>query len=827
MNTEGYHREAVILKPLGGGNLEYKAEENKHVLRIKHDGQTTIATGKSKKEVHWKNKSMLYSALVEKLSTTTRTPETYAEFKKMAKTDRDRIKDVGGFVGGSLKNGRRKAENVANRTLLTLDLDYVNGDIWSSVELLYNFACVMYSTHTHAPDNQRLRLVIPLGRPVLPDEYQAIARMIANDLGIDQFDDTTYEPCRLMYWPSTSSDGEYIFKVQDEPWLNPDEVLARYTFGWQDVSYWPESGRARAKITTAIKKQEDPLEKKGIIGAFCRTYSISDAIAEFLSDIYTPGADETRYTYARGSTSGGVVVYEDKFSFSHHGTDPTSGILCNAFDLVRIHKFGELDEDVKEDTPANRLPSFSKMSEFAANDKKVKIQLGKDNMENASEDFEAVEYDEEGNSWLAKLDYNENGTRKSSPNNFVLILSNDSNLKGKMAYNEFSNRVCVLGQLPWRKENDLSEWKDSDDSSLRIYISKMWGIQSKQNCDDAFKEIITKHSYHPVKEYLNSLNWDKKDRVDTLLIDYMGAKDMEYIRLVTRKWLCGAVARIFAPGIKFDYMLVLTGSQGIYKSTFFKTLAKDWFTDSIQDVEGNQAIEKLMNSWIIEFGELQAFSKSESNAIKRFITSQEDRTRLAYDRRSSYLKRQCVFAGTTNKPEFLKDETGERRYWPVDVSKDGRTKSVTNDLPDEVDQIWAEAIVLWRDKKEPLYLSDDQEELAKAEQEKHREVSEKEGVILKYLDTLLPEEWDDWDIYKRRNFLQGIDVIEGTVKRSKVCALEIWCECFEKNKSDIRKADSIEINNILNSLKGWKRSQKSAIYKLYGKQRLYERDLTK
>ncbi|MFA6941918.1 MAG: hypothetical protein WCQ54_13225, partial [Clostridiaceae bacterium] len=313
------------------------------IVKIKYDGQITLATGRSKKETHWKNKNILYSALVEKLSSTTRTPEAYAEYKKMAKAERDRIKDVGGFVGGSLKNGRRKAENVANRTLLTLDLDYVVGDIWASIELLFNFSCLIYSTHTHASDNQRLRLIIPLSRPVLPDEYQAMARLIADDLGIDQFDDTTYEPSRLMYWPSTSCDGEYVDKVQDLQWLDPDEVLARYTFGWQDVSYWPESSRARAKLNTAIKKQEDPLEKKGIIGAFCRTYSITEAIGEFLSDVYTSGADETRYTYAGGSTTGGIVVYEDKFSYSHHGTDPASGILCNAFDLVRIHKFGELD----------------------------------------------------------------------------------------------------------------------------------------------------------------------------------------------------------------------------------------------------------------------------------------------------------------------------------------------------------------------------------------------------------------------------------------------------------------------------------------------------
>ncbi|KRU24029.1 virulence-associated protein E [Clostridium sporogenes] len=793
----------------------YKTEDKP---KIKYDGSIAIATGKSRKETHWKNKNILWSELVDKLSNTTRTPEIYAEYKKMAKTEKDRIKDVGGFVGGGLKNGRRKAENVQNRTLLTLDLDYVNGDIWSSIELLWDFSVAMYSTHTHVPDNQRLRLVIPLSRPVLPDEYQAIARMIASDLGIDQFDDTTYEPSRLMYWPSTSSDGDYIFKIQDEPWLNPDEILARYTFGWQDVSYWPESSRARAKLNNAIKKQEDPLEKKGIIGAFCRTYTITEAIAEFLNDIYVPGADETRYTYAEGSTTGGVVVYENKFSYSHHGTDPASNILCNSFDLVRIHKFGHLDEE--STNSGSKLPSFKAMEKFAANDTKVKIQLGKEKIELSKEEFEVVK---DKDSWLEELVYSENGSLKTVANNFVLIIENDENLKGRMAYNEFSNRVCVLDQLPWRKENDLSEWKDSDDSSLRIYISKIWGIQSKQNCDDAFKEVITKNSYHPVREYLNSLSWDGINRIDNLLVEYMGADNTEYVRLVTRKWLCGAVARILVPGIKFDYMLVLTGSQGIYKSTFFKTLAKDWFTDSIQEVEGNQAIEKLMNSWIIEFGELQAFSKSESNAIKRFITSQEDRTRLAYDKRTSYLKRQCVFAGTTNKYEFLKDDTGNRRYWPVKVKKEGRKKSVKDDLPKELDQIWAEAIILW-ENGEKIYLTEEQEKLASIEQEEHREVSEKEGLITKYLDTLLPADWEEWDIYKRRNFLQGADVIEGSIKRTRVCAIEIWCECFEKNKADMKKSDSIEINNILNSLKGWSKSQKRIRFKEYGLQRFYERD---
>ena len=438
-------------------------------------------------------------------------------------------------------------------------------------------------------------------------------------------------------------------------------------------------------------------------------------------------------------------------------------------------------------------------------------------------DLEGIEDVEIDTGWVSKLELDNKGKVTNTIKNVVTILENDHLLKEKIGYNEFANRALILDKLPWNKEIN-SDWKDSDDSGLRLYLESVYGITHVKKIDDALKLVFEKNTFHPVRDYLESLTWDGIKRVDNLLIDYLGAEDKEYVRMVTRKWICGAVARIFKPGIKFDYMLVLTGSQGIQKSSFLKLLAKDWFTDSIQDVEGNQAIEKLMNSWIIEFGELQAFSKSESNAIKRFITSQEDRTRLAFDRRSSYLKRQCVFAGTTNKSEFLKDDTGNRRFWPVEVKKEGRTKDVFKDLVEERDQIWAEAVVLWKDKKENIYLTEDEENLARLEQEVHREVNEKEGIILNYLDTLLPSNWENMDLYERRSFLQGADVLKGTEERTKVCVLEIWCECFEKNRGDLKKSDSLEINSILNSLDGWCNRDKARHYfNLYGRQRVYER----
>ncbi|MDS1006105.1 virulence-associated E family protein [Clostridium sporogenes] len=804
----------------------YKTEDKP---KIKYDGSIAIATGKSRKETHWKNKNILWSELVDKLSNTTRTPETYAEYKKMAKTEKDRIKDVGGFVGGGLKNGRRKAENVQNRTLLTLDLDYVSGDIWSSIELLWDFSVSMYSTHTHAVDNQRLRLVIPLSRPVLPDEYQAISRMVASDLGIDQFDDTTYEPSRLMYWPSTSSDGDYIFKIQDEPWLNPDEILARYTFGWKDVSYWPESSRARAKLNNAIKKQEDPLEKKGIIGAFCRTYTITEAIAEFLNDIYVPGVDETRYTYAEGSTTGGVVVYENKFSYSHHGTDPASNILCNAFDLVRIHKFGHLDDEVRIDTKQNNLPSFKKMTEVAINDNKVKMQLGKDRLDLVKDEFDVVEIEEDNNDWLAKLEYTQQGKVKSTVDNVKIIMENDIRLKDKLAYNEFNLRDTIKGKLPWDNENKIRFWTDDDDSGLRHYLGKAYDIlRATQVINDATRLIFKQNKFHPVKDYLNSLIWDGEERVETVLIDYFGVEDNVYARAASRIFICGAVARIFNPGCQLDYVTTIVGKQGIRKGTFYRYMAKkdDWYTE-LATIKYKEAIEETMGKWIVEMAEMAPTKKSEIEEMKAFITNKSKTIRMAYARNPIDIPRQYVLVASTNEPTFLKDPTGDRRYLPVDADMTKATKSIVKDLRNEVDQIYAEAVILYKKlKNKALMLNTEEEALASIEQDNHRIVDDEESTIIEFLETPLPKDWYEKDLYERQRYfndsLSSKATKEDGIIRDRVCVKEILNELYcVTGKVDLR--DSARINKILQGLKSWEKQKNVIRINGYGRQRGYYR----
>lgn len=814
-----------------------KTDKEKKVLA--DNRKISIATGRSRHEKKWKNVESTYSSFIDKLKITTRTRETFKEYKSMSKTKKDEIKDVGGFVGGSLKEGRRKAENLANRSLITLDMDSVDipvEDLWDSITMVNDYEILMYSTHSHEPKNPRLRLVIPLDRLVLPDEYQAIARKIADDIGMDMFDDTTYEPSRLMYWPSTSSDGEYIFKRQEGTWLKPDEVLDTY-LDWKDTSFWPVSSRQDIRINSQIKKQEDPLEKKGIIGAFCRTYTISEAIETFLSDKYTPTKVEGRYSYSEGSTVGGLVIYEDLFAFSHHGTDPTSGMLTNAFDLVRIHKFGLRDEESKEGTPVNRLPSFLAMSEMASEDKKVKLTIGKDRLDEITDEFEFDEADSEGSSdeednfeWMSELDYDSKMKLRNTINNAVLILENDPRVKGKLIYNDFSNRATIVGKLPWSDEANR-DWRDDDDSGVRHFLESNFDLSGASKIADAVTLVFQKNKIHPVRDYLNSLVWDGVKRVETLLTDYLGAEDSIYTRAVIKTHLVAGVARVMQPGVKYDTMITLTGPQGIYKSTFISYLGKDWFNDSLDTVKGKEAYELLQGSWLIEMAELNATRKADIEAVKSFLSKREDIYRVAYGRSTSRFKRQCIFWGTSNDREFLRDRTGDRRTWPVDCAEIKPIKSVPKDLPGEVDQIWAEAVELYKAGTK-LTLEGDELKEAEKQQRLHAESNPKEGLIVEYLNGDYPINWGDLDLYERRNYLDDANNIDDfdtgasthTVKKDKTCVMEIWCELFKGDAKSLTPLLSREINDILRGLDDWERSKNPLRFgNIYGRQRGYVR----
>lgn len=245
--------------------------------------------------------------------------------------------------------------------------------------------------------------------------------------------------------------------------------------------------------------------------------------------------------------------------------------------------------------------------------------------------------------------------------------------------------------------------------------------------------------------------WDKVPRLDTLFIDYLGAKDTAYNRAITRKAFTAAVARAMTPGCKYDNMVILSGPQGIGKSTLLDKMSRGWFNDSIRTFEGKEASELLQGVWMVEVSELDAFRRTDVARIKQFLSLRADRFRAAYGRNVKELPRSCVFFGTTNTSDFLQDTTGNRRFWPIDVGEQRRTKSVWRDLYAEIDQIWAEAVMRWQ-CGEPLYLSGAIEEDAKIKQEEHREASSREGVVREFLERKVPDDWNKWPLDKRRMF---------------------------------------------------------------------------
>ena len=699
----------------------------------------------------------------------------------MSKDKQSELKDRGGYIAGVV-NGARGKGCVTERTAITLDLD--EGDIFTleNVKTKCHYKYYLHSTRKHSKENPRYRLIIPLTKPVQAKHYELLARTLAQDIGvIEAADPTTYQAERLMYFPTISCDAKdnFVYEESNFEFLNPDTLLSRYA-NIDDMSCYPRA----IKETSIVKKQlseyqnTDPLTKPGWIGAFNRAYPIKEAIEKFLNSIYEPTPNSTdRYSYTEAESTGGLVIY-DNTAYSHHATDPASGQLCNAFDLVRIHLYG--DEDIGIDTLNTHimdLPSMQAMIKLCMNDSKVKQeltpldknvwQLG---CEKDLEDVPVVSNltTQNNKEWQSDLSYSKNGRLENSVSNFAQILRNDPRLQG-IAYNEMNGKICLTNKLPWR--NTAGAWTDADSSQLNVFLDESYHIYSPVKVKDALLTVAFERKFHPLKFWLNSLDdWDKVPRIETLLVDYLGAEDTPYTRAVTRKTLIAAVARIFEPAIKFDNVLVLVGGQGIGKSTFFKKLAKQYFTDclTLNDMKDKTAAEKISGYWIVEISELGGSRTADRELVKAFISRQDDTYRAAYGTTTESHPRQCIIVGTTNAEDgCLYDTTGNRRFFPVNVK--GSTQKHTWDLSDEtINQIWAEAKHYY-DNGETLTMPKELTEAIKEQQQNMLVTDDRGGIVKEWLE--------------EHNYTQ-------------ISKIELWCKFFGGTKETYDMKAQKQMKNI-------------------------------
>lgn len=795
---------------------------------MNYDRQILISTGNSRKDVNWRAETLKVSELYDRLRVPARGTETLAEYMQMKKSEQAILKDVGGFVAGSLNGGRRKTQNVLGRDVITLDFD--NCPAWSADVIkgkldMTGYGYAVYPTRKSVDNAPRLRVLVPTDRTMTPDEYEPCARRVAEMIGISMADPTTFEVARLMYWPSCCADSNYFLWTADAPFASVDTLLGTYA-DWHDFRSWPQVPGS-FNYTKLRNQQEDPLTKKGVVGAFCRAYDVLRVMDELIPGTYisTDDGDDNRFSYAHGSTTGGAVVYDDgKFIFSHHATDPCSGRLVNAFDLVRLHKFGDQDADANDDAPASKLPSYAAMLTFANTLDEVRLALMQERQQQVVADFQGVV--DEAN-WMLNLKcHPKTGLPLETINNVRLILEHDPLLKDKFALNEFAGRGEVRGALPWCEDGKRRLWSDTDNNGLYWYMENRYEISKRTAIDAALDVHAATHAFNEVREYLDNLRWDGVPRLDTLFTDYLGADNSEYTRAVTRKAFVGAVARAMVPGCKHDCMLILCGKQGLGKSTILDKMSRGFFNDSIRSFEGKEASELLQGVWLVEIAELDAFRRSDVACIKQFLSLRADRYRAAYGRNVKELPRRCAFFGTCNQFDFLQDTTGNRRFWPVDVGVIPNRYTVFKDLTDDIiAQVWAEAKARWTVGEE-LFLTGELEEEAIRRQEAHREADARESIIADFVEREIPEDWHKMPVASQQAFLSGSVVGECAklVKRNKICAQEVWCELYGKQLVDMQKRDTRDINQALSLMPGWSRTTTSIRFGRYGKQRGFTRD---
>lgn len=769
---------------------------------MRGDTRFTIATAPNRNSLHWQQSTLSWDELLGWLSTPDKKKESGNYLFGSIRETTVQHKDAKGQPkGGPCTDFHRRKTAIINRSMLALDVDAPNPDFIDKMELLFGYAAVIHTTYSSSPDDPRYRVLIPLSRKVLPDEYIALARSVMLEFGEAQFDPGTVQPERYMFRPAAQYRQWFNSWVFDGPEMDVEAELARAADFEEDLSVKP--------MPEATKKR-DPFELEGVLGAFNRAYQdLALLVEEYELPYEEAGADRWQLVGSR-SVAGMGVVSPGVF-YSHHANDPAFGQACTAFDLVRLHQFGALDEDAKEGTPVNRLPSSMAMRELATTDARVTAEL-------VGLDFAAeMDDDADSNDWKLKLSFNSQGKLKDTIENWDLIAAREPVFRS-LYFNELSMSVETDSDLPWRTlDKGGKTFSTTDRMALTHHIERTYRFRQSRAFLDALVDTAAQRRYvNPVKDYLVSLKWDGTSRIETSL---PGVEPTPYTRMVARKCLVAAVARIFEPGCKWDHTLVLFGSEGLGKSVWIDRLSRG-YSASLGRIGDKDTLLTMQRSWIMVSDEGHSLRKSDADATKEFLTRRADVFRMPYDREAQVHQRHCVIWGTTNDEVFLRRQEGNRRFLIVHCRKKMDFDSFTETY---IDQLWAEAVELY-EAGEQLYLSDDESELAAFEREAFVEEDAVAGVLAEYLNRKVPEGWNDKTIQERLEWLSGHEsgfTGEGDEVIYEVCTAQMWTEAMGRKPGEHKRTDLLEIAKSLREL-GWKAVGRARING-YGPQVVYRR----
>jgi predicted P-loop ATPase len=759
-----------------------------------------------------------------------RTKETMEEYKKGDRDFKLKCKDKGGFIAGTSDGNTRDALSITSRNMITLDMDYCPTNVLDiirekqDVKKELNFRFLVYSTHSHTPQEPRYRIIVPLTEVISVEKYEPIARAIAGIIGMEYFDATTFQINRIMYFPSVSLDGEYVceaFGMDEWNDLNPNDMLDRY-MDFHNIAEFQKplyiEGLKVEKIKDG-KAKDSRKTKYRIVNAYNTEYSIKEAIDAFLKEEYEKAGDD-RYTYKKGESKGGLVILNEQYAYSHHGTDPAQGRLLNAFDIVRIHKFGKQDEkktDQEEYDTYDKNTSYTAMVDYIRGNLPNVMRhmpeiekLKKNEREFTSNQPETEENSVEAGDWKLTLDYTgseKDRHPKSNARNIKIIFENDEYFKDLFYQDTLKDAICFDRTPLWNKEKSKGDLvTDDDDSQIRVYLNTIYQIAGKDLIYDSVVHQASKVRRHPIKTFFANLpDWDGTPRIETILCKLYDIEENAYYKEASKSWWTGIVQRVMKPGSKFDMMVIICGEQGIGKSQFGKSIATlEWkgnmtqidnqpnfYGDDELPFDKKDAYEQLGGIMVYELPEFEKYyKKSDTSTIKSFLSKTSDKYRKSYGRRVSEYRRQCVFIATTNDMRPLRDRTGNRRFLPFYSRLPRNTSRLYNPSywnEDIRNQCFAEAIHYFEEGFNPMSsFSDDAKKIWDELNEKATVENDSMPIVEMYINNKFPTSYfrmQFGDMKRYYNEAVDKDFAGNTIfrqPREEFSVKEIYCIAFNR-----------------------------------------------
>ena len=808
-----------------------------------------------------RNKSDAWPIFKRAFKNPVKTLEKLGQYLKLSDKDQIELKALNGwFYRSQVQGKRRNRRSGMPSNIITLDFDYATPEFLEHIKLRLVLAGIEYFVHSsrrHTPEKPRLRIIILLETPLTKEDYPAASRILAQmiDPEMVMVDKVSFRPAQMMFRPTISSDSEFFFvenKGERYNWQAENDAWG----DWHDLSQLPICAGEKLRETT--DKAEDPTQKQGMVGDFCRAYTIPEAIEAFELP-YEESGDSDRYTFTGGTTSNGMQVYDDGlFCYSHHGSDPACDQLLNAFDLVRIHRFSSLDDDVDDEAAQSQRPSWKSMQELVRNDQRYIKAVTEshyyqtamfDDLESEDDPTETAdttthllqgegvdpEIDDilgtpkimlprqargapKDEDWFSKLEIDpRSGEIVSNIANLTSIIQNDGRMRGAVELNEFNQRVVtrrplnsklkVIRKTAIRDKIGGDPLEDITYTKLRIILETAngkgkVGYGMKVTDRDLYGAVATTAEhwpFHPIQDLLTATTWDAQERLETFFIRYFGCPDDAYHREVAVKFFVAGVTRAFEPGHKFDYATILEGAQGVRKSTAIQVIAMGFFGELKADFhDEKRLVEQMQNCFVMELPELSNFNRSSVEDMKAFIAATENHVRMSYDRQPKVFRRQCIFMGSTNKETYLLDDTGNRRFWPIKVLVDVID---IDSMRREIAQVWAEGVDIYRRMRAeqpvgdlPLYLTNERSQEIALEAQEARRQQTEADGYLSILAVDLETPFTP-------------DPMEPDVQifYDKITTTEIWNKIFNINGVPNRSAE-MEIGKAMRNL-GWSRKK--------------------